>query len=453
VARALGLGVLLYLALLTAGGLEVGASAARGPEHTLAAELVVDGARVAEEPRPLRRQARRSGTRRTRLPDGLSLHVARTAEEIEALRPTWAALQGPQLTSDLDYFLTLIRHDSAVLRPHVVVVEQAGAATGLVVARLEDARLRARLGYGVTYAPRLRMLTVAYGGLLGDCGPALAFPDVLRESLAGERVDVVRLRMLPVGSSLHAAASAAAPPLQRRRLAPAALHWHCSIPDSFEEFLAARSKERRRHVRRYQRRLEEAHEQQVEVRLFTSRAELDQLFAETDAVHRTTYQAALGVGFSDDELCRSLTELGMDRGWFRGAILYLGGRPAAFWHGNAYRGTFATSATGFDPAESASRPGTYLLMRLVEDLCADPTVDTLDFGFGDAEYKRHFGDSNALEEDVVVFEPRARALAVNAGQTAVLATAAAGRWALARSGHLRSARKAWRERLSPSQDA
>jgi CelD/BcsL family acetyltransferase involved in cellulose biosynthesis len=258
--------------------------------------------------------------------------------------------------------------------------------------------------------------------------------------------------MLPVGSSLHAAARAAAPLLQRRRFAPALVHWHCAIPGTFEEFLAARSKERRRHVRRYGRRLEEAHDQ-VEVRLFTSRAELDQLFADSAAVHRTTYQAALGVGFSDDELGRSLTELAMDRGWFRGAVLYLDGRPAAFWHGNAYRGTFATSATGFDPAEAGSRPGTYLLMRLVEDLCADPNVDTLDFGFGDAEYKRHFGDSSTLEEDVVVFEPRARPLAVNAGQTAVLATAAAGRWALARSGHLRSARKAWRERLSPSPDA
>jgi CelD/BcsL family acetyltransferase involved in cellulose biosynthesis len=143
----------------------------------------------------------------------------------------------------------------------------------------------------------------------------------------------------------------------------------------------------------------------------------------------------------------------MDRGWFRGAILYLRGRPAAFWHGNAYRGTFATSATGFDPAEAEGRPGTYLLMRLVEGLCADPNVDTLDFGFGDADYKRHFGDSSTLEEDVVVFEPRARPLAVNAGQTAVLATATAGRWALARSGRLRSARKAWRERLSRSHHA
>jgi CelD/BcsL family acetyltransferase involved in cellulose biosynthesis len=452
VARALGACVVLYLGLLVAGGLGAGTSLARGPERTLSVELVVDGGRLVQSPAPSRRQAR-PRTRRPRRPDDLATRVARSADEVEPLRTTWEALQGRHLTSDLDFFLTLARHEPTVLRPHVVVVERAGEPTGIVVARLEDTRLRARFGYDAAYEPRVRMLTVAYGGVLGDCGPEEGLVDLLRESLAGERVDVVRLRMLAVGSSLHAAAKASSPQLRRRHFAPSMLHWRCAIPDSFDEFLAARSKERRRNVRRYGRRLEEVHGQQVEVRLFTKRADLDRLFADTASVHRTTYQAALGVGFSDDELTRSLTELAMERGWFRGAVLYLGGRPAAFWHGNAYRGTFSTSVTGFDPAEAENRPGTYLLMSLVEGLCADPTVDTLDFGFGDAEYKRQFGDSSALEEDVVVFEPRARPLAVNAGQTAVLATAAAGRWALARSGHLRSARKAWRQRLSPSADA
>ena len=101
----------------------------------------------------------------------------------------------------------------------------------------------------------------------------------------------------------------------------------------------------------------------------------------------------------------------MDRGWFRGYVLYLRDTPAAFWHGNAYRGVFGAGATAFDPAFGDDRPGTYLLMRLVEDLAADPSVHTLDFGFGDAEYKRHFGDESWLEEDVArpASRPAARA--------------------------------------------
>ena len=184
------------------------------------------------------------------------------------------------------------------------------------------------------------------------------------------------------------------------------------------------------------------------MRRYTSRGDLDRLFADSERVQQRTYQRSLGVGFTNDELTRRLTELAMDNGWFQGVVLYLRGEPAAFWHGSAYRGTFGTSVTGYDPAAAEHRPGTYLLMKLVETLCADPTVHTLDFGFGDAEYKRSFGDTSVLEEDAVVFEPRPRPLAVNAAESALLGTATLARSVLARGGGVEKARRAWRRRLA-----
>lgn len=448
--RPLGIAVIVYLAVLAVAGLEAGATAARGPENTLSCELVVDGARLGESQTPARGTPRSSRARRKPLPIGGSVHIARCEAEVEALRPAWEELQTPHLTSDLDYFLTLIRHAPGIVRPHVVLTERAGQPASLVVGRVEDEKLRARLGCGVGYGPRLRMLTVAYGGFLGECASSPGLLERLRHSLAGERVDLLRLRMLTVGSPEHAAATGEAGILRRRGFAPKTSHWRCSLPGSFEEFLAERSKESRRYVRRYGARLEAKYQEDAEIRFFTSRFELDRLFEDSARVHRTTYQHALGVGFSDGDLYRRLTELTMDRGWFRGAVLYLREQPVAFWHGNAYRGTFGTTATGFDPAYSEDRPGTFLLMRLVESLCADPAITTLDFGFGDADYKRRFGDSTALEQDVVVFEPRARTIAINVSQTAVLGTASLARAALARTGRLRAARRAWRRRVSGS---
>lgn len=375
-----------------------------------------------------------------------SVRVARTQEEVESLRPVWDSLQAPRFTSDIDVFLTVVRHAPGVVRPHVLVLEEAGEPVSLVVGRLEEVTLPARLGY-VGVSPRLRMLTVAYGGILGAQPDAAVLFDRLRESLEGERVDLVRLRMLTVGSSLHAAARQQAGIVRRRRFERALLHWRCAIPGSIEEFLALRSRERRRHIRRYQRRLEEAFPGEVEIRTYTNRDGLDRLFADSERVQQKTYQRSLGVGFSDDELSRQLTGLAMDKGWFQGVVLYLRGEPAAFWHGSAYRGTFGTSVTGYDPALGEHRPGTYLLMKLVETLCADPAVHTLDFGFGDADYKRSFGDTSVLEEDVVVFEPRPRPLAVNAVESALLGTATLGRAVLG-SGGLEAARRAWRRRLT-----
>ncbi len=383
---------------------------------------------------------------------GSVLRVARSPEEVEALRPAWARLQESHFTSDIDVFLTLVRTDPGVVRPHVLVLEQDGEPVSIVVARIEERALPARLGY-LAVSPRVRMLTVAYGGFLGrdPSAPAVVLGGA-RRSLAPEGIELLRLRMLTVGSPLHAAARAAASPWLRRRFDRPRPHWRCGIPDSLDEFLAGRSKERRRNVRRYQRRLEEAFPGEVEVRAFEGRDELDTLFAHSERIQRRTYQRAVGVGFSDTALTRELTGLAMDRGWFLGAVLYLGGEPTAFWHGNAYRGVFSTTATGYDPALAEHRPGTYLLIELVERLCADPTVHTLDFGFGDADYKRSFGDTSMLEEDVAVFAARPRPLAVHAVDSAVLGTAALGRAVLARSGRQRAVRRAWRRRLDPSRD-
>jgi hypothetical protein len=84
------------------------------------------------------------------------------------------------------------------------------------------------------------------------------------------------------------------------------------------------------------------------------------------------------MAFSGDELQRSLTFLAMERGWFRSWVLYLDGRPGAFWHGEAYRGVFRIGVPGYDPALAQLRVGTFVLMKLIEDLCADETVNTLD---------------------------------------------------------------------------
>jgi CelD/BcsL family acetyltransferase involved in cellulose biosynthesis len=373
--------------------------------------------------------------------------VARTLEEVEALRPAWERLEGGHVNSDIDFVLTHVRHAPQVIRPHVVLLENGDEPAGLVVARLENARVPMRLGYRTMLNPRVRSLTVVYGGVLAPDAKAEALIEAVRGSLEPKDADVVRIRMLTLGSPLYEAASRDVPFLRREHFRRPVPHWRATMPDSFDDFLMALSKERRRHVRRYGRRLEASAGGEVEVARLHSREGLEQLFADSAKVHRRTYQATLSVGFSRGDLNRRLTETCMQRGWFRGYVLYLRGAPVAFWHGNVYRGIFWGVATGFDPAYAEDRPGTYLLMRVVEDLCMDPSVHTLDFGFGDADYKRHFGDRTWLEEDVAVFEPTPRATAINLGLSASRGAVHTAQSLVRRTGGLPEARRRWRSRL------
>ena len=51
-------------------------------------------------------------------------------------------------------------------------------------------------------------------------------------------------------------------------------------------------------------------------------------------------------------------------------------------------------------------------MRMIEDLSRHPTVFAIDYGFGDAQYKRSFADESRDEADVRIFAAeRARDMA------------------------------------------
>lgn len=373
--------------------------------------------------------------------------VARTVAEVEALREVWAAFPVENPAADLDYHLTLLEHAPAVVRPHVVLLESEGEPSALAVGRVEDVRLPATIGYKAVYRPRVRALTISQGGLLearpGEAGKLL---EILQGTLSSERLDALRLRFLPVGSPAHALATSVPGLLARQRFSTPVARWRARVPATFDEYLASRSSKTRSGIRRYGRRLEEEAGGGLTFRLFTAPEELDELVRDTRIVAEKTYQARLGAAFSDTELERRLLELALRRGWYRGFVLYLDGVPSAYWHGTAYRRTFFTGPTGYDPARRELRLGTYVLAKMVERLCGE--VDWMDFGVGDAEYKRHFGDERLLEEDVLVYAPRLRPVAVNVLRSAVLGTSHAGRAVLARSGKLAHARRRWRGRLT-----
>ncbi len=370
-----------------------------------------------------------------------TVRVARSFEEADELRPAWDRLQNDHITSDIDFLLTYCRHTQGVVRPHIVLLEENGEPVALAAGRLEDTRLPARLGYKVVLNSRVRALTVAYGGLLGDAASMPALLAAVGDSVKDERLDLVRFRMLELGSSPHAALTHGLPVLRKQRFAPKLRHWRSALPGTLDDFLAQRSRRRRESVRRYSRRLEKTYGDDVRVEVVRDCAGLEKLFAESMVVHQETYQHILGVGFSDANVQRRLAELAADHGWFRGYMLYLRDKPVAFWHGNAYRGAFGVVSTGFDPAYAEDRPGTYLLMRALEDLSGDGSAQVLDFGFGDADYKRHFGDGFVEEQDVGVFERRPKTIALNAAHSALGGATAAGRTVAGSTGALKNIRR------------
>lgn len=316
-------------------------------------------------------------------------------------------------------------------------------------------RFSTKVGYKDVYAPRLRSLTVVNAGVLGDDSEdaCRALLGELRRSLETGAADMLRLRNLRIDSPFHRIATTAPVGVARGYRTVPAVHWVLDLPDSFETFLSGLSSSTRESVKRYGRKLTKEYGDRLHIQVFRSPSELDQLFEQVSQVAEKTYQGGLGVAFTGDELQRNLTRLAMERGWFRAWVLSLDGTPCAFWHGEAYRGVFRIGIPGYDPAVGHLRVGNFVLMRLIEDLCADDDVHTLDYGFGNAEYKRRFGSRSWQEEDVLVYAITAKGIRINAVRTGVLFSAALARRAFERGSIFARLKREWRRRLSASTKA
>jgi Acetyltransferase (GNAT) domain len=380
---------------------------------------------------------------------GTRIRLARSLDELEPLREAWERLQGRQFATDPDVFPLILTWQPQTLRPHVVALEREGEITALVLGRIEDIRLPTRVGYRTVYAPRVRSLSVFYGGVLGDLDDegGKVMLAALRHSLACGEVDVLRLRSVDIGSPLRRAVGAT-PSILQEHGAPAARHWELAVPSSYEAFLDSLSPSTHKSASRYLRRLEKRFGDRLSFRIFRGASDRDRVFADLGNVARKTYQHGLGVAFAQSEFERRIVTLLMERGWFRAYVLYLDGEPISFWHWHAYRGAFFTGVPGYDPAYTDLRVGNYVLFRLIEDICADDAIDTLDFGWGEAEYKRRLSTRSRLEQDVHLFAPTAKGCLTNVARSSLLTTVTGVRSLLARAEMIDPIKRRWRGRLT-----
>ena len=188
------------------------------------------------------------------------------------------------------------------------------------------------------------------------------------------------------------------------------------------------------------------------IELLRDPEDLPRVLHDLETVAEKTYQRGLGVGFTASEETRAILDLATKRGWHSASVLYNGDDPIAFWTGWQYRRTLYISTTGFDPAFAELGVGSYLLAAMIRDFCGNRSFDAVDFGPGDAAYKRHFGNESLLEQDFFVFAPTLRGAFLNAARTSMGAVNIGAKRLLERTGSTARVKRIWRRRLAAHTD-
>jgi CelD/BcsL family acetyltransferase involved in cellulose biosynthesis len=372
--------------------------------------------------------------------------VLRSLEEIEPYRNLWSRLCRHR-DADLEFFQFILstRPEASIY----VLLLRTDSGEALLVGRIETTRVERRVGYFRVRSPRLRMLELIHGGHLGDIDSkvAQAIMANLRGLLRRAEVDAIRLHYADVTSPLFAEfAKVRQFPVGRQPVQPVVHRWRHlnAIASSFGESV---SRNERSNQRRREKRLLAEYSGDVRIERYTSVDSVPVLNDDAERVASRSYQRGIDVGFARTDSIRRRLELVAEQGWLRAWVLYLGGTPAAFWIGTLREGAFLSDYLAYDSELANLAPGTYLTMKVLEELQDTPSgVSLVDFGPGDAAYKARFGTSEQTTANLYLFASTWRGLCASTLQAGANFATSAAKRALARLGALDRIKRGQRRR-------
>lgn len=380
----------------------------------------------------------------------VKIQVARTAREVEAIRDIWTSWQWNP-NADIDFYLQVLRSRPEILRPHVLVLYRDGSPVAMLVGRLVLDQVEARLGYARLFRTRTRTLTFIYGGQAGDLSrenSSILVSEVMRSLREGE-ADLADFRFVRTDSAFYQLLTQYPGFFTRDWFPQKQAHLKMVLPSQANKIYSGLSGKVRKNLKWQAKKLMEDFEGKARIGCFRDTEELDRMFEDVEQVAAKTYHRALGFGFVDNLEMRERVQLEAEKGWFQAYVLYLADRPVAFWIGNASDGKFYSSYLGYDDTYGRYSPGIFLITRVFEELRKEG-VDEIDFGLGDAEYKRRFGNCSWEEACIDVFAPTFKGLRINALRAPAIFTERVVKKTLGKMQILPRIKRLWRDRAMKS---
>ena len=181
-------------------------------------------------------------------------------------------------------------------------------------------------------------------------------------------------------------------------------HWFMNFPVGLDRLWASLCRNQRSKLRRKYRRVLSRFGDGVEVREFSSVADLEPAISIVEQIANRSDKRRLGFGFFDTAQGRAAMTLAAKEGWLRIYILYLESKPTAFWIGTLYNRCLQADHVAYDRAWAQFSPGTFLLLDILSRL-QNEDIETVDFGLGSTQLKHCFAAVPRKEMRVQIYAP------------------------------------------------
>ena len=380
-----------------------------------------------------------------------SIRIIRSFEEVEEIRSFWEQQQWHPYT-DIQYYLKFAEVHEGFIRPHVMVLSRGGQPETLVIGWIQKKRFNWKFGYKTVYKPQARCLFVEYAGILGannesNCS---ALIEEIQNCLKRGEADFAYFKFIKHDSAIFSLTKEKPSFLCRDYFPYINPHWTLSLPGTYDEFYKSRTKKMKKTMRLNANRLKKEFGDNIHVKCYQLKDDVDRAIDDIETIAKKTFQRGLGVGFFDTPEGRTEWMFAAENDWLRVYVLYLNDKPCAFFTGYKYANIYHPEATGFDRDYQYYSPGMYLMMRIIEDFCADKDVDIIDFGFGDADYKRLYCDQKWNDAGVYLFAPTLNGIRLNTTRSLIAFCSHSAEKILNHFKMVRWVKKKWRQQVLPT---
>ena len=371
-------------------------------------------------------------------------------EALDALMPLWQANATlPDVDSEI--FKLVVQSRKEIKSPYILSVTRGGHPLAVLVGRIEEAEMPLKLGYRTLKSIPVRRLIFLEGGLIGEQSREVL--EVLfvavKRALRAQNLDFVFVENLRSDSAILEPLRECFGRFSMRPIGVPREHWLFRLPETWDSFLKSLNKKRRYWFKRLPSVLDRDFGRDWSIRRYAASHEAHEFVEVAEKVACLTYHRKLGAGFRKDLETLGRLDLEARRGGLRGYALFIQGEPRAFWCCSVYRDRLWLNSTGYHPEFRSYELGTILLLHVFENHCGGP-VSEVDFGLGDADYKRRFATEHYLQQSWYLFPGTFRGFGLNLTLTALALVNQVGKQLLAKLGLMQFVKTSWRRTLTGS---
>lgn len=378
------------------------------------------------------------------------IEIFNDIEKIEKVRPIWEKMQGHP-NSDIDFYLSIIKARKDEWQPYIILLSNKQQPKTMLIGRMEDRQIEIKIGYKVLLKRELRSLTIIYGGILGDNSleaSKILLSELMR-TLEKNKIDIVYFNHISVEEPIYQLAKYSPKFYSRDFFPEHSSHWKSSLLGSYEKFYEARSKNTRHNLRRYAKLVDDKLGAKAKFLCLQNEEDFEKIINDTEKVASRTYHRSLEAGFIDNQVTRERVLLALKKKCYLAYIAYVDDEPCAFWNGIKYGDTYYAETTGYLPIYDQYHIGTWLLIKLVQNLC-EKNISYIDFGFGDAQYKQNYCDVKTFESSIYIYAPQHKTIFLNLAKATTIKMSNYAENILIRWKLKDKIKTSWRKRLTQS---